>query len=355
MTEVATNTCASLECSNIAKLQCPTCVKQNLVDGSFFCSQDCFKKAWGSHKSNHSSSKKLYDPFPTYNYTGPLRAVYPLSPRRKVPDHIEKPDYHHTGIPKSEFAQSRGTAIQVCNEEEIKAMREACRITREVLDVAAKAIRVGITTDELDRIVHEATLERDAYPSPLNYNFFQKSCCTSINEVICHGVPDQRPLEDGDILNLDVSCYYKGFHGDCNATYLVGNVDEVGKKLVQTTKECLDLAIAAVKPGARYRDFGKIIEDHATKNGFSVVRAFCGHGINQLFHCLPNVHHYANNKAVGIVRPGHIFTIEPMICEGEHKEQLWPDSWTAATIDGKRSAQFEHTLLVTETGVEILT
>ncbi|CAO3622685.1 unnamed protein product [Cunninghamella echinulata] len=202
-------------------------------------------------------------------------------------------------------------------------MREVCRITREVLEIAAKAVRVGITTDEIDRIVHEATIERGAYPSPLNYNYFPKSCCTSINEVICHGIPDQRPLEDGDIINIDISCFYKGFHGDTNGTYLVGNVDEVGKKLVQTTKECLEKAIAMVKPGVRYRDFGKVIEEHATKNGFSVVRSFVGHGINEFFHCAPNIPHYANNKAIGIIRPGHIFTIEPMICEGDWKDHLW--------------------------------
>ncbi|KAI8388707.1 MetAP 1 [Radiomyces spectabilis] len=346
--------CASVECQNEARLQCPTCVKQRITEGSYFCSQDCFKKSWGMHKSQHTQSKALYDPFPTFNYKGPLRACYPLSPRRAIPESIQKPDYAETGIPKSEFMQ-RGGAIRVLNENEIKHMREACRITREVLEIAAKAVRVGITTDEIDRIVHEATIERGAYPSPLNYNYFPKSCCTSLNEVICHGIPDQRPLEDGDIINIDISCFKNGFHGDANGTYLVGNVDDRGRELVQVTRECLEKAIAAVKPGVRYRDFGKIIEDHATKHGFSVVRAFCGHGINELFHTTPNVPHYANNKAIGIIKPGHCFTIEPMICEGVWQDHLWPDGWTATTRDGKRSAQFEHTLLVTETGVEILT
>ncbi|KAG0163013.1 Methionine aminopeptidase 1 [Apophysomyces sp. BC1034] len=352
---VETPVCASPECTREAHLQCPTCLKQSNNVGSFFCSQDCFKKSWGQHKSLHTSTKELYDPFSTFNYAGPLRAVYPLSPRRVVPDAIEKPDYSESGIPKSEFAVSRNASIKVHTPEEIEGIRKACQFTREVLDIAAKAIRVGITTDEIDRIVHEATIERGAYPSPLNYNYFPKSCCTSLNEVICHGIPDQRRLEDGDILNIDISCFYKGFHGDANGTYFVGNVDAIGQKLVNTTRECLEKAIAIVKPGVRYRDFGKVIEEHAKKNGFSVVRAFCGHGINQLFHCAPNVPHYANNKAVGIVRPGHIFTIEPMICEGKWQDHLWPDGWTATTTDGKRSAQFEHTLLVTETGVEILT
>ncbi|KAL1931404.1 hypothetical protein VTP01DRAFT_9546 [Rhizomucor pusillus] len=347
--------CAAVDCDRPAHLQCPTCVKQSIKTGSHFCSQDCFKKSWGQHKALHKSNKgATYDPFSTFKYTGPLRPVYPLSPRRPVPDHIQRPDYAETGIPKSEFS-ARGNAIRVLNAEEIEGVRKACKITREVLEIAAASVRVGITTDEIDRIVHDATIERGAYPSPLNYNYFPKSCCTSLNEVICHGIPDQRPLQDGDIINIDISCFYNGYHGDANATYLVGNVSDVAKKLVQTTKECLDLAIAAVKPGMRYRDFGKIIEKHAHKNGFSVVRAFCGHGINQLFHCAPNVPHYANNKAIGIVRPGHIFTIEPMICEGVYDEVLWPDNWTATTKDGKLSAQFEHTLLVTETGVEILT
>ncbi|KAI8075936.1 peptidase M24, structural domain-containing protein [Gilbertella persicaria] len=347
-------TCAAIECSNEARLQCPTCIKLGKDEGSFFCSQDCFKKSWGTHKAIHGNTKSPYDPFKTFKYSGPLRAVYPLSSRRIVPEHIPRPDYAETGLSKSEY-MARSSDIKVLTPEEIEGVKKACAITKEVLEITAKAIRVGITTDELDRIAHEATIERNAYPSPLNYNYFPKSCCTSLNEVICHGIPDQRALIDGDIINIDISCYYNGFHGDTNATYLVGNVDETGQKLVNVTRECLEKSIAAVKPGMRYRDFGKIIEDHATKNGFSVVRAFVGHGINQLFHCAPNVPHYANNKAIGVCKPGHVFTIEPMICEGVHQELLWPDGWTATTKDGKRSAQFEHTLLVTETGVEILT
>ncbi|KAI9490854.1 peptidase M24, structural domain-containing protein [Zychaea mexicana] len=364
-----TTTCSSLGCKEAANLQCPTCLKQNVVEGSFFCSQDCFKKSWviQAKKDLFTSLSSIltmlfccqsgakYDPFSTFGYTGKLRPVYPLSPRRQIPEHIERPEYAETGIPKTEFTPIRNK-IRVLSPEEIQATREACRITREVLETAAAAVRVGVTTDEIDRIVHEATIERGAYPSPLNYHYFPKSCCTSVNEVICHGIPDQRPLEDGDLLNIDISCFYNGFHGDANATYLVGdNVNPVAKKLVQVTRECLEKSIAAVKPGMRYRDFGKIIEDHATANGFSVVRAFCGHGINQLFHCAPDVPHYANNKAVGILKPGHIFTIEPMLCEGVYDDLLWPDGWTATTKDGKLSAQFEHTMLVTETGVEVLT
>ncbi|CEG81117.1 Putative Methionine aminopeptidase [Rhizopus microsporus] len=364
-----TNVCSAEGCEKSATLQCPTCIKLK-IEGSLFCSQDCFKKNWAQHKLVHkakieSNTRYIqldksnsylgepHDPFPNYRYTGELRAVYPLSPMRQVPKEIMRPDYAETSIPISE--QRTRSIMRVLNPEEIEAMRKVCQIAREVLDTGAAAVRPGITTDEIDEIIHNATIERGAYPSPLNYYQFPKSVCTSVNEVICHGIPDKRPLKDGDIVNLDVSCYYNGFHADLNETYLVGNVDERGKQLVQCARECLEKAIAIAKPGVRYRDFGKVIEEHAKKNGFSVVRSFCGHGINQLFHCAPDVPHYANNKAIGVLKPGHCFTIEPMICEGHWRDELWPDNWTAVTCDGKRSAQFEQTLLVTETGVEILT
>ncbi|KAI8083367.1 methionine aminopeptidase 1-like protein [Gilbertella persicaria] len=349
-------TCISEGCDKPATLQCPTCIKLK-IGGSFFCSQDCFKKNWGQHKLVHKAKieSEPHDPFPNYRYTGELRAVYPLSPRREVPEGIMRPDYAETSIPISEQNVRSSSTIKILNAEEIEGMRKVCKICREVLDAGAAAIRPGITPDEIDEIIHKATIERGAYPSPLNYYKFPKSVCISVNEVICHGIPDKRPLKDGDIVNLDISCYYNGFHGDMNATYCVGNVDAKGKQLINTARECLEKAIAMVKPGVRYRDFGKVIEDHAKKNGFSVNRTFSGHGINQLFHCAPNVPHYSNNKAIGIIKPGHCFTIEPMICEGGWRDEIWPDNWTAVTSDGKRSAQFEHTLLVTENGCEILT
>lgn len=228
---------------------------------------------------------------------------------------------------------------------------------REILDAVAAHVRPGITTDELDAIVHKETVKRNAYPSPLNYYNFPKSFCTSINEVVCHGIPDQTVLKDGDIINLDVSLYYLGFHADLNETYYVGdkaksNPDLV--RLVETTRECLDKAIEQVKPGLLFRDLGTVIEEHANKNNCSVLRTYCGHGVNQLFHCQPNIPHYAKNKAVGVAKPGMVFTIEPMINLGTHKDTLWPDNWTSVTQDGKCSAQFEHMLLVTEDGVEVL-
>jgi methionyl aminopeptidase len=197
-----------------------------------------------------------------------------------------------------------------------------------------------------------------SYPSPLNYVHFPKSICTSINESICHGIPDQRPLEDSDIINIDVSLYHEGFHGDINETYYVGekareNPDAV--RVVETARECLDKAIELVKPGMLFRELGNAIEKHAKSRNCSVVKTYCGHGVNQLFHTTPNVPHYGKNKAVGTAKPGICFTIEPMINIGTHKDKTWPDDWTSVTADGSLSAQFEHTLLVTEDGVEVLT
>ncbi|KAJ3244338.1 Methionine aminopeptidase 1 [Chytriomyces hyalinus] len=328
--------------------KCPKCLEKNI--NSYFC-DTCFKANWTTHKIKHLE----HNPFPAYNYTGKLRPVYPLSPRREVPAHIPRPDYAVMGDPISERKLRNSTHIDVMNKDDIEKMRTVCKIGREVLEAAKAAVRVGVTTDEIDRIVHEATISRNAYPSPLNYYNFPKSCCTSVNEVICHGIPDRYALQDGDILNIDISVFFEGFHSDLNETVYVGNVDAEGVKLVETTRLCLEKAIEFVKPGNLYRDIGEVIQKIADEAGLSVVRTYCGHGINKYFHCSPSIPHYAKNKAVGVMKPGHIFTIEPMICEGGWKDEQWPDRWTAVTQDGKRSAQFEETLLVTETGVEILT
>ncbi len=182
--------------------------------------------------------------------------------------------------------------------------------------------------------------------------------CTSINEVICHGIPDQRMIRDGDIINLDVTLYHGGFHGDLNETYYVGEKslkDRDSVRVVETARECLEEAIKLVKPGMAFKDPGTVIEKHAKLKNCGVIRTYCGHGINSLFHCAPNIPHYAKNKAVGIAKPGMTFTIEPMISLGSFRDKTWPDNWTSVTQDGSRTAQFEHTLLVTETGVEVLT
>lgn len=229
------------------------------------------------------------------------------------------------------FLFEGNTQIKINSDEDIEAMRVVGKLARECLDEGAKACGVGVTTDEIDRIIHEAAIERDCYPSPLNYYKFPKSCCTSVNEVICHGIPDTRPLENGDLCNLDITVYHRGFHGDLNETFFVGEVKEEHKKLVQVTYEALSKAIAIVKPGERYREIGNVIQKHVQQHGYSVVKSYCGHGIHELFHTAPNVPHYAQNKAVGVMKAGQTFTIEPMISQGVWRDISWDDNWTAAT------------------------
>eukprot|EP01134_Creolimax_fragrantissima_P007005 CFRG7005T1 len=356
MPDLSKHTCDGLDCDNPAKLQCPTCIK-NKVGPSFFCSQDCFKSNWATHKLLHKaavSANSQYDPFPDFNHTGVIRPHYPLSQKREVPESIPRPDYSEHGFPTSE-AESRGShkIIQLTPAEQ-KKMRAVCRISREILDIAIMAAKPGMTTDDIDRIVHEATIARKAYPSPLNYHNFPKSVCTSVNEVICHGIPDKYVLKDGDILNIDVTAYFDDHHGDMNETIFIGQPSAEAEKLVRTSYECLMKAVELCKPGALYRELGNVIQKHATANNLSVVRSYCGHGIHHLFHTAPNIPHYAKNKATGVMKPGHCFTIEPMINQGVWGDVTWPDNWTSVTRDGKWSAQFEHCLLITETGVEIL-
>lgn len=350
--------CLGEGCENeISTLQCPKCLTLGIKD-SYFCSQDCFKKNWNTHKAMHKQETKItyHNPWPTFAYSGPLRPVYPLSPWRKVPASIPRPDYADSGIPN--YSGRNRSKIDLLDKKGQDAMRKVCRLAREVLDIAAAALRPGITTDEIDEIVHKACIERNSYPSPLNYNHFPKSVCTSVNEVICHGIPDRRVLLDGDIVNLDVTLYHEGYHGDLNETYYVGDrakADPDSVRVVEAARECLEEAIKLVKPGTLFREFGNVIEAHAKTKNCSVIRTYVGHGINTLFHCPPNIPHYARNKAVGECKPGMTFTIEPMVALGKYRDITWPDNWTSTTIDGKRTAQFEHTLLVTETGVEILT
>jgi len=277
------------------------------------------------------------------------------SPQRVVDvPGIARPDYAEDGVPKTGPAKLPWV-VEVKSAADIVKMRAAGRVAREVLDIAGRAAGPGVTTDEIDALVHEETLKRGAYPSPLNYRGFPKSCCTSVNEVICHGIPDDRVLKDGDLINIDITCYLDGFHGDCSEMFVSGECSPASKKLLQTTYDCWVKSMEFVKPGRDYKDIGAIIEDHVTERGFTTVRNFCGHGIGSVFHTNPNIYHYRNNEPNGQMAPGHTFTIEPMICEGTSKGLLWPDEWTVTTQDGKRTAQFEHTLLVTPDGVEALT
>lgn len=350
-------------CDKPGSLQCPKCLELRLPKGpSIFCSQECFKSGWMEHKKAHRDDWQFCtdrgrgrsSKMPKANWTGSLRPA-PISPRRDVPESVPKPDYALTSIPTIEMESRQQQLVPIRTAKQIEGIRKACRLGREILDKAHAAVRPGVTTDDIDKVVHGATIAAGAYPSPLNYHSFPKSVCTSVNEVICHGIPDRRPLEDGDIVNVDVTAYYQGYHGDLNETFVVGNADDASKKLIKTTYECLHKALAAIKPGMRYRDVGDIISQHAQSQGMSVVKSYCGHGIGDLFHCAPNVPHYSQNKAVGVMKAGHVFSVEPMINLGSWRDTTWPDGWTSVTVDGKRSAQFEHTILVTETGVEVLT
>lgn len=349
--------CAGSQCGKETQssLKCPICLKSGVE--SAFCNESCYKNNYKAHKAVHpTESGEAYDPFPKFKYTGKLRATYPLTPRRYVPEDIPRPDWAANGLPISEQRNDRLNRIPTYGKDAIKKIRKACILGREVLDLAAAAVRPGITTDELDEIVHKATIERKAYPSPLNYYNFPKSVCTSVNEVVCHGIPDKTVLQEGDIVNLDVSLFYQGYHADLNETYYVGeNCSKQAINTVETARECLKQAIKQCKPGATFQELGDYIEKHAAENKCSVVRTYCGHGVGEYFHCAPNIPHYAKNKTPGVMKPGMVFTVEPMINEGVWKDLTWPDDWTSVTQDGKLSAQFEHTLLVTENGVEILT
>ncbi len=272
-----------------------------------------------------------------------------LSPTRSVPDHIERPPYADTGE-----RSVRGES-DVKSPEVIDRMRRTGRAAAEILRTVGAAVAPGVTTDELDELCHDEAIAAGGYPSPLNYGGFPKSVCTSVNEVICHGIPDSRPLQDGDIINLDVTLYREGVHGDTNATWCVGTVDPLSQRLVRVTRECLERAIEQVAPGRPFNQIGRTIQDHAEAYGFSVVRAFIGHGVGETFHSDLAVLHYHDPNDTRIIEEGMTFTIEPMIALGDWQHRLWDDDWTAVTRDGRRTAQFEHTLAVTNDGAEILT
>jgi methionyl aminopeptidase len=272
-----------------------------------------------------------------------------VSPMRPIPDHIAKTNYYATGEP-IEWDEPR-----VKSPEILAQMRITGKLAAEILAAGGEMVRPGITTDEIDAAVHQMCIDAGAYPSTWNYRGYPKSLCTSINEVICHGIPDDRALVDGDIVNLDFTAWMGGVHGDTNATYFVGDVDAPSKQLVRVTRECMWKGINAVVAGRPISDIGRAIEDHARRHKYSVVKAFIGHGIGEQFHTDIPILHYFDRKSNMIMRPGMTFTIEPMIAMGRGDHLIWDDDWTATTVDGKRTAQFEHTILVTETGYDVLT
>jgi methionyl aminopeptidase len=249
----------------------------------------------------------------------------------------------------------RPKTVQVKTAREIEIMREAGRLAAETLVAVADIVRAGITTEDINTFVHEDTLRRGCKPAPLNYMGFPKSVCTSVNEVVCHGIPGPQKLVDGDIINIDVTHIYQGYHGDTSATFYVGTPSERAKWVTEIARRCLDLAIQEVKPGARLGDIGAAIQEFAEPRGCSVVTDFVGHGIGRKFHEEPKVLHVGTRGRGIRLKPGMTFTIEPMINLGVPDVEVLDDEWTAITADGQLSAQFEHTLLVTETGADLLT
>ncbi|MFD7368711.1 type I methionyl aminopeptidase [Nocardiopsis alba] len=272
-----------------------------------------------------------------------------ISPQRSVPSHIVRPEYVGEKYPVE------GVLGDVQDAETIERLRLAGRIAAQALEEVGKHVEPGVTTDELDRIGHEFLLDHGAYPSTLGYKGYPKSLCSSLNEVICHGIPDDTVLSDGDIVNIDITAYKDGVHGDTNATFLSGNVSEENRLLVERTREATMRAIKACRPGRQINVIGRVIESYAKRFGYGVVRDFTGHGVGPEFHSGLIIPHYDDPRATTVMEPGMTFTIEPMITLGGVEYDLWEDGWTAVTADRRWTAQFEHTLVITESGAEILT
>jgi len=272
-----------------------------------------------------------------------------VSPWRAIPANIEKPSYSSTGL-----VLPAPPSATVADAETIDALRAAGRLARRMLDFACSLAAPGVSTDAIDAEVHEAIVAAGAYPAPYNYMGFPKSICAAPNEVICHGIPDSRILEEGDIVSFDVSIYAGGVFGDNCGTVAVGAADDAANALVATTQRALDDALATVKPGACLTAIGDACADAAATRDYGVVRQYCGHGIGRVFHAPPLVQHCRNRDAFTLV-PGHVFTIEPMLTERSPELYVADDGWTVVTRDGGRAAQFEHMVLVTDDGHEVLT
>ncbi|WP_146362397.1 type I methionyl aminopeptidase [Arthrobacter yangruifuii] len=273
-----------------------------------------------------------------------------ISPRLRVPASIPRPEYVDKEAP------TPFTGSEAKSPETIEKIRIASKIAAQAIVEVGRHIAPGVTTDELDRVGHEFLLDHHAYPSTLGYRGFPKSLCSSVNEVICHGIPDTTVLSDGDIINIDITAYINGVHGDTNWTFPVGNVDEESRLLVERTQESLRRAIRAVAPGREINVIGRTIESYAKRFGYGVVRDFTGHGVGEAFHTGLIIPHYDAAPAYSrLIEPGMVFTIEPMLTLGTIEWDMWDDNWTVVTKDRKRTAQFEHTLLVTDDGAEVLT
>jgi methionyl aminopeptidase len=277
-----------------------------------------------------------------------------ISARRPVPASIPRPEYVDRPAP------APFTGSEVKDDQMVERMRVVCRLAAQALSEVGRHVAPGVTTDELDRVGHEFLLDHGAYPSTLGYRGFPKSLCTSVNEVVCHGIPDSTVLRDGDICNIDITAYLVldglGVHGDTNATFLAGDVDQETRNLVERTRIAMERGIKAVKPGREVNVVGRVIESYARRFGYGVVREFTGHGIGTSFHSGLIVPHYdAAPGYADVMEPGMTFTIEPMLNLGTADCEMWDDGWTVVTRDRSRSAQFEHTVLVTDSGAEILT
>lgn len=273
-----------------------------------------------------------------------------ISKQREVPGSIQRPEYVGKRSPKV-FEGS-----DVKTPDQIEKIRRAGRIASQAIELVGENCRPGITTDELDQIAHEFLISQGAYPSTLGYRGFPKSCCTSLNEVICHGIPDDTELVNGDIINIDITAYLDGFHGDSNQTFLVGEVKPEIATLVERTRTALERGISAVLPGREVNIIGRAIESYAKRFDYGVVRDFTGHGIGESFHSGLIIPHYDSAPAYATeMKVGMVFTIEPMLTLGTHEWQMWPDGWTVVTKDKSITAQFEHTMAVTESGADILT
>lgn len=272
------------------------------------------------------------------------------TPIRTVPAHIERPEY----VWKDEVQENVGEPW-IQSAEVIEKMRDTSRIAAEALREAGAAVAPGITTDELDRIAHEYMLDHGAYPSTLGYRQYPKSTCISLNEIICHGIPDSTVVEEGDIVNIDVTAFKNGVHGDTNATFIAGEASEEHALLVERTEQAMWRGIKAVKPGREINVIGRVIESYAKRFGYNVVRDFTGHGVGPTFHNGLVILHHDNQRDHTILEPGMTLTIEPMINLGTLEYDIWDDNWTVQTTDRKWTAQFEHTLVVTDDGCEVLT